>query len=88
MARTIGSTVQAILPFAKINRIAAFNWGFVAGKTQTYYPWDSWQHPYPSPPKVWFHDLFYPNGLPFSRAEIQSIEQLTLGFQYPSSLAQ
>ena len=36
------------------------NWGFVAGKSQTWLPWDSWQHPYigDRKPAVWFHDIF------------------------------
>jgi len=29
--------------YFKKNRIAAYNWGLVAGKTQTQYPWSSWQ---------------------------------------------
>ncbi len=39
MARPRGSTFQAILPVAKKHHVAAINWGFVAGKTQTYLPW-------------------------------------------------
>jgi len=40
MARSVGSTFDTILPIAKKHNIAAINWGFVAGKTQTYLPWD------------------------------------------------
>ena len=40
MARPQGSTVESILPIAKRRNVGAFNWGFVAGKTQTYFPWD------------------------------------------------
>ena len=46
LARSVGSTFDGILPIAKQERVGAINWGFVAGKTQTYYPWESWQHPY------------------------------------------
>ena len=46
MARGVGSTFQGSLPIAKQYRVAAMNWGLVAGKTQTFLPWDSWQHPY------------------------------------------
>ena len=46
MARPNGSTFEGILPVAKKYKVAAINWGLVAGKTQTYLPWDSWQHPY------------------------------------------
>jgi hypothetical protein len=77
LARPLGSTVDGILPIAKQHNVGAFNWGLVAGKTQTYFPWDSWDHPYPSVPKVWFHDLLKPDGQPFSDPEIQTIRGLT-----------
>lgn len=77
MARTQGSTVDGILPIAKRHNVGAYNWGLVAGKTQTYLPWDSWDHPYTSIPKVWFHDLLRPDGRPFQDSEIQTIRGLT-----------
>ncbi|OBI43690.1 1,4-beta-xylanase [Mycobacterium kyorinense] len=79
MARTQGSTVEGILPIAKQHNVGAFNWGLVAGKTQTYFPWDSWNHPYTSIPKVWFHDLLRPDGQPFQGSEIQTIRTLSTG---------
>ena len=79
MARPRGSTVEGILPVAKRHNVGAFNWGFVAGKTQTYFPWDSWDHPYTAPPKVWFHDLLLPDGRPYRYSEIQTIRGLTGG---------
>jgi hypothetical protein len=45
MARGNGSTFDVILPIAKRERVGAINWGLVAGKTQTYLPWDSWKRP-------------------------------------------
>lgn len=77
MARPQGSTVESILPVAKRHNVGAFNWGLVAGKTQTYLPWDSWDHPYTAPPKVWFHDLLLPDGRPYRDSEIQAIRGLT-----------
>ena len=79
LARPLGSTVADILPIAKRHKVGAINWGLVAGKTQTYFPWDSWDHPYPSIPDVWFHDLLQPDGRPFQDSEIQTIRQLTGG---------
>jgi hypothetical protein len=35
MAVGNGSTFDTILPIAKGERVAVFNWGLVAGKTQT-----------------------------------------------------
>lgn len=77
MARPQGSTIESILPVAKRHNVGAFNWGLVAGKTQTYFPWDSWDHPYTAPPKVWFHDLLLPDGRPYRESEIQAIRGLT-----------
>ena len=79
MARPQGSTVEGILPVAKRHNVGAFNWGFVAGKTQTYFPWDSWDHPYAAPPKMWFHDLVLPDGRPYRDSEIQTVRSLTGG---------
>ena len=77
MARPQGSTVESILPVAKRHNVGAFNWGLVAGKTQTYFPWDSWDHPYTALPKVWFHDLLLPDGRPYRDSEIQAIRGLS-----------
>ena len=78
MARPEGSTVSGILPVAKRRNVGVFNWGLVAGKSQTYYPWDSWDTPYTEIPKVWFHDLLRPNGRPFQDTEIRTIQALTM----------
>jgi hypothetical protein len=78
MARGAGSTFDTILPIAKKYHVAAINWGFVAGKTQTYLPWDSWQRPYVLiKPTVWFHDIFYPDGRPYRQHEVDLIRELT-----------
>ena len=78
MARSVGSTFDAILPIAKREKVGAINWGFVAGKTQTYYPWDSWQHPYIlNQPPVWFHEVLQSDGTPYRQAEVELIRQLT-----------
>jgi hypothetical protein len=76
MARPQGSTVESILPIAKQHNVGAINWGLVAGKTQTYFPWDSWNHPYSAVPKVWFHDLLRPDGTAFDNTESQTIRSL------------
>lgn len=80
MARKNGSTFQGILPIAKKYHIGAINWGFVAGKTQTYFPWDSWQHPYTDhQPAEWFHDIFHENGEPYRPDEIAFIRRIITG---------
>ncbi len=79
MARGAGSTVDTILPIAARHHVGAINWGFVQGKMQTYLPWDSWQIPYVNrQPTVWFHDLFYPDGTPYRRREIELIRSLSM----------
>ena len=78
MARSVGSTFDTILPIAKQEHVGAINWGFVAGKTQTYYPWESWEHPYvKNQPPVWFHEVLRSDGKPYRQAEVDLIRQLT-----------
>lgn len=77
MARPAGSTFADILPWLKEQRIAAYNWGFVSGKSQTIYPWDSWTKHYTAQPPVWFHDIFHPDGTPYRPEEVALIKKLT-----------
>ncbi len=78
MARGNGSTFQGTLPIAKKYNVAAINWGLVAGKTQTYLPWDSWEHPYTDrEPTMWFHEIFRTDGTPYSAEETAFIKQTT-----------
>jgi hypothetical protein len=78
MARGAGSTFDGSLPIAKKYNVAAMNWGFVAGKTQTYLPWDSWQRPYVNiEPTVWFHEVFRQDDTPYRQREVDIIRQLT-----------
>jgi hypothetical protein len=77
MARPRGSTFAAILPLLKDEKVAAYNWGFVNGKSQTIYPWDSWDKTYTAEPAIWFHDIFRQNGDPFDPKEVALIRQLT-----------
>src|SRR5262249_47426918 len=45
--------------------------------TQTNYPWDSWQKKYDAEPKVWFHDIFRPDGKPYDPKEVETIKGVT-----------
>jgi hypothetical protein len=70
MARGAGSTFDTILPIAYKHHVGAINWGLVAGKSQTYLPWDSWTRPYVlEQPTVWFHDVFHTDGTPYRQRE-------------------
>jgi hypothetical protein len=82
MARTLDSTVESILPITKSRNIGAYTWGFVAGKTQTYLPWDSWDRPVTAP-QLWFHDLLNTDGSPYRANEVNTIRDLT-GKRRPS----
>lgn len=79
MARPAGSTFDPVLGYFKEERIAAYNWGFVSGKSQTIYPWETWKKTYTAEPKVWFHDIFRPDGTPFDEKEVAYIRKLTKG---------
>ena len=77
MARGNGSTFQGTLPIAKKYHVGAINWGLVAGKTQTYLPWDSWKQPYTDrQPAVWFHEIFRQDGQPYSQEEATFIRTI------------
>jgi hypothetical protein len=85
MARPLGSTFAAILPILKQERVGAYNWGFVSGKTQTIYPWDSWEKTYTAEPALWFHDIFRPDGKPYDSKETEFIRQMTQSAQASKS---
>ena len=77
MARGVNSKFQTHLPIAKRAKVGMINWGFVAGKTQTFLPWDSWQKPYINgrEPAVWFHEVYKQDGTPYDPAETAAIKQ-------------
>jgi len=78
MARPRGSTFVAILPVGKLYNVGMINWGFVQGKSQTNYPWDSWEKPYVEyEPWIWFHDVFRTDGTPYLREETELIKRIT-----------
>ena len=77
MARPQGSRFDPILGYLKKEGVGAYNWGFVDGKTQTIYPWDSWQKPYTAEPPEWFHDIFRRDGTPYDAKEVDYIKSLT-----------
>ena len=60
MARTNGSTFAECLPILRKAGVPAINWGLVAGKSNTIYPY-GWTPEKGRPPQ-WFHDVFQPDG--------------------------
>ena len=79
MARPRGSTFEAELPMLKEENVGAYNWGFVAGKSQTIYPWNSWDSTYTAEPDIWFHDILRSDGTPYNKEEVEFIKSITKG---------
>jgi hypothetical protein len=77
MARRNNSLFTNIMPLLKENKVGAINWGLVAGKTNTKYAWDE---PIKdgSEPKLWFHEIFRPDGSPYKQNEVDLVKSLTL----------
>ncbi|MHA4810071.1 glycoside hydrolase 5 family protein [Flavitalea flava] len=75
MARTRNSRFSTILPLLKMKNVGAINWGFVAGKTNTIYAWDT-PMPDGSQPVEWFHDIFKTDGTPYREDEVNLIRKL------------
>lgn len=76
MARTRNSRFDNIMPLLKKENIGAYNWGLVAGKTNTIYAWDT-PMPDGAEPKIWFHDIFRKDGSPYKKEEVELIKKLT-----------
>ena len=75
MARTRGSYFATHVPVFKDARVGCYNWGLVAGKTQTQYPWYSSQGR--PEPELWYHDIFYSDGTPYDETEVNVIKATT-----------
>lgn len=77
MARGNNSLFEDILPIAKEQGVAVYNWGLVAGKSQTHCPWNSWDNPCAGEPDPWFHDIFHSDGTPYLQKEADFIRAIT-----------
>ncbi len=91
MAREFGSTFEFSLPIFKENNVGCFNWGLVAGKSQTHFGWSTildlkkkkeagefLEEGEAIPePEIWFHDILRADGTPYSEDEVNFIKQIT-----------
>ncbi len=78
MARTQNSTFESIMPMLKKENVGAINWGFVAGKTNTIFSWETITEPLDmDEPPLWFHDILRKDGTPYIEAEVECIKTLT-----------
>jgi hypothetical protein len=83
LARIKRNDVFEAYPLYYIERIGAVNWGFVAGKYQTYEPWEGmWKAVERGDPASrdwdltkWFHDLYRPSLRPYDPKEIDLINR-------------
>ena len=77
----------------KKENVGCFNWGLVAGKSQTHFGWSTIlelqkrkengeflnaNDEIPEP-KEWFHDIFRVDGTPYDEREIEFIKKTVLG---------
>jgi hypothetical protein len=77
LIRSQENTPEVFLPLFKENRIGAYNWGLVGGRTQTYFPWGSRKG---SPmPEIWQHDLIRQDGTPYDSRERELFRQAVSG---------
>ena len=77
IARSKGSTFAAILPVLQKEKVAAYCWGLVDGKSQTKYPWSTWQVPILGEPDPWHHDIFHADGRPYRQDETSLIKEIS-----------
>lgn len=74
LLRQHNNTFQTLLPLFQERKVGCYNWGLVAGRTQTYYHGGS---PKDTPePAVWQHDIFRHDGTPYQADEIALIKRL------------
>lgn len=71
------STFENNMPIGKTYNFGLINWGFIQGKIQNCYPWESANHPYKTwQPYLWFHDVFRNDYTPYLIEEVQTIKRL------------
>lgn len=78
-----GNTIEQMFPLFWEEKIGCYNWGFVAGKYQTYEPHNGVWDGYKANPQYfdhfdftkWFHDLYRPSHNPYNPKEIEIIKQ-------------
>lgn len=77
MSRGSGSTFDPVMGYLKEQNVGAINWGLVDGKTQTAYPWATWERQFTAKPELWFHEIFWDDGRPYDVKEVEYIKSLT-----------
>ena len=75
LRRQTGNTFEDILPLFSRHKIGWYQWGLVAGRTQTYMPWGS--KPGDPMPSIWQHDLLHEDGTPYDSRELELVNAFT-----------
>lgn len=81
--RCEGNTIEELFPLFYLEKIGCYHWGFVAGKYQTYEPWNAVWDGFDNNPRdfdrfdftKWFHDIYRPNHRPYNPKEIKLIKK-------------
>lgn len=90
MAREYGTTFKFSLPIFKEHKVGCYNWGLVAGRSQTNFNWETILHLHEKKkedglltkgesliePELWFHDIVRKDGTPFDPEEISFIKDI------------
>jgi len=84
LRRQTGNTFESILPIFDKNRVGWYNWGLVAGRTQTYMRWGSKRGD--TMPEIWQHDVFYSNGNPYDSKEIEFLKSYLSRISFPNAV--
>lgn len=75
MARPAGSSYEKELPLFQSEKVGAYQWGLVNGRTQCQFPW--WNKPGGGVDSTfgWFHDILHTDGTPYRQEEIDVIKK-------------
>ena len=90
MARQFGTSFQFSLPIFKKYNVGCYNWGLVAGKSQTHFGWETIMNLHDlkqkgefiedgediPEPEIWFHDIYRRNGSAFDEEEVNFIRNI------------
>lgn len=76
MARDGGGQFDPLLGFMREQKVAAYCWDFVNGRTQTIYPVSSWRKNFTAEPAVWNTDLLHADGTPYRKSETDYIRKV------------
>lgn len=82
--RCAGNNVEEMFPLFFLEKVGCYNWGFVAGKYQTYEPWNTIWDDLKSGAEYaknydftkWLHDLYRPSLNPYNPKEIEIIKTI------------